>query len=144
MWVQVPSLDADYGMDAAHFLSQATGGGKRMTASIERRERRQQARGRDPLGSQPLLHVVLSMEGKSAAADSVNADMLRAGLARVKAGKTQQVAKPVPHLDSLYFGCLPLTSYCVCQMCCAMILLQRSGRSTSWILRIAQLQHDCE
>ena len=62
-----------------------------MTASIERRERRQQARGKDPLGSQPLLHVVLSKDGASAA-ESVNADMLKAGLARVKAGKSKQVA----------------------------------------------------
>ena len=90
-WLQVPSLDADYGLDAAQFLSQATGGGKHMTASVERRERRQQARGKDPLGSQPLLHVVLSKDGASAA-ESVNADMLKAGLARVKAGKTKQVA----------------------------------------------------
>lgn len=89
--LQVPSLDADYGLDAAQFLSQATGGGKRMTASIERRERRQQGRGKDPLGSQPLLHLVLSKDGASTA-ESINADMLKAGLARVKAGKTKQVS----------------------------------------------------
>ncbi|KAL3140607.1 hypothetical protein ABBQ32_005177 [Trebouxia sp. C0010 RCD-2024] len=93
-YLKVPSLDADYGLDAAQFLSQATGGGKRMTANIERRERQQQAHGRDALGSQPLLHVVLSKEGNSAA-DSVNADMLRAGLARVKAGKAKQTEDPV-------------------------------------------------
>ena len=87
--VQVPSLDAEYGVDAAHFLSQATGDGKRMTVSIERRERRQQTRG-NPLESQPLLHVVIAKEG-APAAESVNADLLRAGLARVKAGKHQQV-----------------------------------------------------
>ncbi len=88
--VQVPSPDADYGLDAAQFLSQATGGGSRMTASIERRERQQQVRGKDPLGSQPLLHVVLSKEG-AGAAESVNADMLRAGLARVKMAKRSKV-----------------------------------------------------
>ena len=99
MWLQVPSLDADYGMDAAHFLSQATGGGLRMTACIERRERRQQTRGKDPLASQPFLHIVLSKEGASAA-DSVNADMLRAGFARVKAGKNKQVAGLVLHEPS--------------------------------------------
>lgn len=90
--MQVPSLDADYGLDAAQFLSQASGGGQRMTASIERRERQQQARGKDPLGSQPLLHVVLSKEG-GAAAESVNADMLRAGLARVKVARRNKVCK---------------------------------------------------
>ena len=88
--MQVPSLDADYGLDAAQFLSQATGGGQRMTASIERRERQQQSRGKDLVGSQPLLHVVLSKEGASAA-ESVNANMLRAGLARVKVVKRDKV-----------------------------------------------------
>ena len=105
MWVQVPSLDADYGLDAAQFLSQATGGGKCMNASIERRERQQQGRGRDPLGSQPLLHVVLSKDGASAA-ESVNADLLRAGLARVKAEKTQQVAGTALELRGLYVCCV--------------------------------------
>lgn len=90
MLIQVPSLDTDYGEDAARLLSQESGGGKRMTASIERRERRQATRGKDPLGSQPLLHVVLSKEGASAA-ESVNADMLKAGLARVKAPRNKQV-----------------------------------------------------
>lgn len=91
MCLQVPSLDADYGMDAAHFLSQATGGGNRLTASIERRERRQQqTHGKDPFGAQTLLHIVLSKEGASAA-ESINADMLRAGFARVKAGRNKQV-----------------------------------------------------
>lgn len=103
--LQVPGLDADYGLDAAQFLSQATGEGKRMTSSIERRERRQQQRGKDPLGSQPLLHVVLSKEGASAA-ESVNADMLRAGLARVKVGKNQQVGFLHYSEDQSRFGCL--------------------------------------
>ena len=86
--LQVPSLDADYGLDAAQFLSQATGGGQRMSASIQRREKRQQqqGRGKDPFGAQPLLHVVLAKEG-AAAAESVNAELLKAGLARVKAVK---------------------------------------------------------
>ena len=92
--MQVPSLDADYGLDAAQFLSQATGGGQRMTASIERRERQQQSRGKDHVGSQPLLHVVLSKEGASAA-ESVNANMLRAGLARVKVAKRDKVCMHV-------------------------------------------------
>lgn len=62
-----------------------------MSASIERRERQQQqGRGKDPLGSQPLLHVVLSKEGASAG-ESINADMLRAGLARVKMSKRNKV-----------------------------------------------------
>lgn len=106
-WLQVPSLDADYGLDAAQFLSQATGGGKRMTASIERRERRQQARGKDPLGSQPLLQVVLSKDG-APAAESVNADMLKAGLARVKAGKTKLVAASQLRMHAHFCG----PSYC--------------------------------
>lgn len=102
VWLQVPGLDADYGLDAAQFLSQATGEGKRMTASIERRERRQQQRGKDPLGSQPLLHVVLSKDKGASAAESVNADMLRAGLARVKAGKNQQVG--LLHIQNIKAG----------------------------------------
>ena len=86
--VQVPSLDADYGLDAAQFLSQATGGGQRMSASIQRRAKRQQqqGRGKDPFGAQPLLHVVLAKEG-AAAGESVNAELLRAGFARIKAEK---------------------------------------------------------
>lgn len=75
-----------------------------MTASIERRERQQQARGKDPLGSQPLLHIVLSKEGNSAA-DSVNADMLRAGLARVKAGKAKQVVASTLDLYDNWCSC---------------------------------------
>ncbi|DBA71271.1 TPA: hypothetical protein ACH3X2_011090 [Trebouxia sp. C0005] len=96
-YLKVPSLDADYGLDAAQFLSQATGGGQRMTASIERRERQQQSRGKDHVGSQPLLHVVLSKEGASAA-ESVNADMLRAGLARVKVAKRDKAEELVSTL----------------------------------------------
>ena len=63
-----------------------------MSASIQRREKRQQqqGRGKDPFGSQPLLHVVLAKDG-AAAAESVNADLLRAGLARVKVAKRGKV-----------------------------------------------------
>ncbi|DBB17861.1 hypothetical protein WJX82_005615 [Trebouxia sp. C0006] len=96
-YLKVPSLDADYGLDAAQFLSQATGGGQRMTASTERRERQQQSRGKDHVGSQPLLHVVLSKEGASAA-ESVNANMLRAGLARVKVAKRDKAEELVSTL----------------------------------------------
>ena len=39
-----------------------------------------------------MLHVVLSKEG-GAAAESVNADMLRAGLARVKVARRNKVCK---------------------------------------------------
>lgn len=92
--MQVPKLESDYGEDAARFLSQAAGSGQRMTARIERKEKQQPqpGRGRDPLASQPLLHVILFKEGSDAVAESVNADLLRAGLARVKVPKNAKVS----------------------------------------------------
>ena len=112
-----------------------------MTASIERRERRQQARGKDPLGSQPRLHVVLSKDGASAA-DSVNADMLKAGLARVKAGKTKQVAASMlrTHCTILWRFMLPLlATYGVLRMAVSnrqqiIALLTRSLRTARWAI----------
>lgn len=91
--MQVPKLESDYGEDAARFLSQASGSGQRMTARIERKEKQQpqQGRGRDPLASQPLLHIILFKKGSDAVAESVNADLLRAGLARVKVPKHAKV-----------------------------------------------------
>lgn len=96
--LQVPKLESDYGEDAARFLSQATGSGKRLTARVERKERQQPQQGRggrDPLASQPLLHVILFKEGSDAVGESVNADILRAGLARVKVPRNAKVSVPL-------------------------------------------------
>ena len=40
--MQIPSLDADHGLDAAPFLSQATGDGQRMSASIQQQQKKNQ------------------------------------------------------------------------------------------------------
>ena len=103
--LQVPKLESDFGEDAARFLSQATGQGKRLTARIERKERQQPQQGgrggRDPLASQPLLHVILFKEGSSEVVESVNADLLRAGFARVKVPKNAKVNALVRPLSYL-------------------------------------------
>ena len=99
--VQAPKLDSDLGLEAAQFLGQATGQGKRLMARIERKERQQQQQqqGRGsrpgPLAAQPLLHVILFNEGSSVVGESVNADMLRAGLARVDVPRKAKVSNCV-------------------------------------------------
>ena len=103
--LQVPKLESDYGEDAARFLSQATGSGKRLTARIERKERQQPQQGRggrDPLASQSLLHVILFKEGSDAVGESVNADILRAGLARLKVPRNAKVSVPLSVCACLY------------------------------------------
>ena len=78
----MPKLAAELGYDAAELLSQFTGGGKRLTAHIEQRERPQHSK--KGAAAQPILHLMLHEPDKTAAADSINAQMLAAGVARLK------------------------------------------------------------
>ena len=117
--LQVPKLESDYGEDAARFLSQATGSGKRLMARVERKERQQPQQGRggrDPLASQPLLHVILFKEGSDAVGESVNADILRAGLARLKVPRNAKV--------SVHSVCLCVFVCVCCVVGCLVRLLQ--------------------
>lgn len=104
-------MDSDSGLEAAQFLGQATGQGKRFTARIERKERQQQQQqqGRGsrlgPLAAQPLLHVILFSEGSTAVGESVNADMLRAGLARVDVPRKAKVSNSVDVNDTSCMLC---------------------------------------
>ena len=95
-FVKAPALDADYGVEAAQLLSQLVGGGQRLTAYIEKRERiaaAAPAKGGKSWGAvaaggggasgpmQLSLTVVPGGEGDDK--ESVNEALVAAGLAKV-------------------------------------------------------------
>lgn len=79
---QVPGLEEEFGSDAAAYLAQLVGNGKRFTATVVRRERGLGAREKHPRKAADKLHVVLKGEGDDAKVD-VAREMLLEGLARL-------------------------------------------------------------
>lgn len=83
-YVKAPGLDDEYGMEAAQFLSELLGGGRRLPAVIERRERTA-ASGKGWGAQAPQkLHLTL-FEKLGDVYSSANARLLLAGLARFAA-----------------------------------------------------------
>lgn len=78
---QVPGLDEDFGSDAAAYLAQLVGNGKRFTATVVRRERGAGAREKHPRKAADKLQVVLKGEGEDKV--DVAREMLLEGLARL-------------------------------------------------------------
>lgn len=78
--LQVPALNEDFGADAAAYLAQLVGNGKRFTATVVRRERGLGAREKHPRKSADKLLVTLKSE--DGAADVIK-EMLTAGTARL-------------------------------------------------------------
>ncbi len=81
--LQVPSLDDEYGQEAALLLSEFAGGGVPLTAIIKQRER-PAGRGKEAAASVGRLHLLLCKHQQTVTLDSVNARLLSAGLARVQ------------------------------------------------------------
>jgi len=79
--VQVPGLEEEFGADAAAFLAQLVGNGKRFNATVVRRERGLGAREKHPRKAADKLHVVLKGDGDDKL--DVAREMLLEGLARL-------------------------------------------------------------
>lgn len=79
--LQVPGLEEDFGSDAAAFLAQLVGNGKRFSATVVKRERGGGAREKHPRKAADKLHVVLKADGDEKL--DVAREMLLEGLARL-------------------------------------------------------------
>jgi hypothetical protein len=77
----VPGLEEDFGSDAAAFLAQLVGNGKRFSATVVKRERGGGAREKHPRKAADKLHVVLKADGDEKL--DVAREMLLEGLARL-------------------------------------------------------------
>lgn len=64
--MQVPGLGEDFGADAAAFLAQLAGNGKRFNATVVRRERGLGAREKHPRKAADKLHVSTRLEAAAA------------------------------------------------------------------------------
>lgn len=79
-YLKVPSLEEELGADAAAALAALVGGGKRLTATVVRRERGAGARDKHPRRTADKLHVTLVSEDGQL---DVAREMLLAGMARL-------------------------------------------------------------
>jgi endonuclease YncB( thermonuclease family) len=96
----VPTLEQDFGADAAAFLAQLLGGGRTWSATVARRERGLGAKERHPRKAADKLHLVLrgaapASEGGGGGGEGAKVDvareMLLEGLARLpKAHKVRR------------------------------------------------------
>ena len=90
-FVKAPGVDAEHGVDAAQFLWQLVGGNRRLRATVERRERLA-AVGKSWGAAAPTkLHLTLVEAGEEDLKQSVNGQLLAAGLARLVEPKGAQV-----------------------------------------------------
>jgi staphylococcal nuclease domain-containing protein 1 len=80
MLLQVPTLDEEFGSEAAGYLAQLLGGGKRFKATVVRKERGGGAKEKHPRKAADKMMVTLVSEDGTV---DVVKEMLLAGLARL-------------------------------------------------------------
>eukprot|EP00879_Flechtneria_rotunda_P013848 GHRR01014464.1.p1 GENE.GHRR01014464.1~~GHRR01014464.1.p1 ORF type:complete len:545 (+),score=253.02 GHRR01014464.1:424-2058(+) len=90
-YLKVPTLDEESGTDAAAYLAQLVGSGKRFNATVVRRERGLGPKEKHPRKAADKLHLVLKEAGGEGI--DVAHEMLKAGLARLP--KLHKVRDPV-------------------------------------------------
>lgn len=104
IFLQVPTLDEEFGADAAGYLAQLVGGGKRFTATVVRRERGGGAKEKHPRKAADKLQVKLKSDDGSV---DVSKEMLLAGMARLpKIHKVRPVSTCCLELIGLAGVCL--------------------------------------
>ena len=100
-FVKVPSVDADFGIEAAEYMSSLVAN-KKLLAKVEDREKWEGAKGRGGIGN--LLKLSLREPTEAAGSSlstplSVNAQMLKNGLARIARRRTGRYAAATKDLQ---------------------------------------------
>lgn len=100
-FIKAPSVDAEHGVDAAQYLWQLVGGNRRLTGHVERRERLAGAGKSWGAQAPTKLHLTLIEPGSDDYKQSVNGQLLAAGLARLVEPKGPQSPETAKVLEAL-------------------------------------------
>lgn len=100
-FVKAPGVDAEHGVEAAQFLWELVGGNRRLTTHVERRERLA-AVGKSWGAAAPTkLHLTLLEAGSDDLKQSVNGQLLAAGLAQLVEPKGPKSPETAEVLEAL-------------------------------------------